>query len=36
MNWDKSALSGVNVGDEELLQMAGNLSCKEEKLHLCI
>ena len=28
VNWDKSALSGVNVGDEELLQMAGKLSCK--------
>ena len=32
VNWDKSALSEVDVGDEDLLQMAGKLGCQVEKL----
>ena len=32
VNWDKSALRGFNMGDDELLHMAGKLCCKVEKL----
>ena len=32
VNWEKSALSGVNVGEEDLFQTANLIGCKAEKL----
>ena len=32
INWEKSALSGVNINDDELFQTAARLGCKAEKL----
>ena len=37
VNWEKSALSGINVGEDDLVQTVNRLGCKAEKLpFLCL
>ena len=32
INWEKSALTSVNINDDDLFQTAARLGCKAEKL----